>query len=164
MTGILNRLAGEASKFGVVGGLAFVVDLGGYNVLRLALGVGPLTSKTLAVVLATTFAYYANRHWTFAHRGSQRERIGLAGEYALFFALNGVGLLISLACLAVSYYVLGLRSPLAENVSANGVGLVLGTLFRFWAYRRFVFPDVEPATARAEEPDESREEVAREAA
>ena len=34
---------------------------------------------------------------------------------------------------------LDLRSPLADNVSANGVGLVLGTLFRFWAYRRFVF-------------------------
>jgi hypothetical protein len=46
---------------------------------------------------------------------------------------------IALACLAVSHYLLDLRSPLADNISANGVGLVLGTLFRFWAYRRFVF-------------------------
>ena len=50
----------------------------------------------------------------------------------------------------MSHYVLDLRSPLADNISANGVGLVLGTLFRFWAYRRFVFageqlaPDGDP--------------------
>ncbi|MGZ4722528.1 MAG: GtrA family protein, partial [Oryzihumus sp.] len=35
-------------------------------------------------------------------------------------------------------------SPLADNISANGVGLVLGTLFRFWAYRRFVFSENPP--------------------
>ena len=59
---------------------------------------------------------------------------------------------IALACLTVSHYVMDLRSPLADNISANGVGLVLGTLFRFWAYRRFVFageefaPTETPAT------------------
>jgi hypothetical protein len=41
---------------------------------------------------------------------------------------------------------LGLTSALADNVSANGVGLVLGTAFRFWAYRRYAFP-VEPTAS-----------------
>jgi putative flippase GtrA len=28
---------------------------------------------------------------------------------------------------------------LDDNISANVVGVALGTLFRFWSYRRFVF-------------------------
>lgn len=138
----------EISRFSVVGATAFVVDLAAFNLLLMA-GTGPLTSKTVAVVIATTVAYLLNRQWTFAHRGAQRDRIGDTGEYALFFALNGIGLLITLACLGIGYYALGFTSVLAQNVAANGVGLVLGMLFRFWAYRRFVFPEV-PAPVETE--------------
>ena len=34
---------------------------------------------------------------------------------------------------------LDFTSPLADNISANVVGLFLGMLFRFWSYRTFVF-------------------------
>ncbi len=57
----------------------------------------------------------------------------------MFFVLNLVGLSIALLCLAVSHYVLGFESRLADNIAANGIGLVLGTTFRFWSYRRFVW-------------------------
>jgi putative flippase GtrA len=129
------RLLRELGAFGVVGLLAFVVDVGSFNVARQLLDLGPLTAKTSSVVLATTVAYAGNRQWTFR----DRRRTGAARQYALFFMLNGVGLLIALACLGFTYYVLGLRGPLAENLSANGVGLVLGSAFRFWSYRRWVF-------------------------
>jgi len=33
----------------------------------------------------------------------------------------------------------GFDSRLADNLSKNGVGLVLGTAFRFWSYRQIVF-------------------------
>ena len=62
-------------------------------------------------------------------------------EYVLFFVLNGVGLLIALGCLWFSHYALGLTSRLADNISANVVGIGLGTLFRFWSYRKWVFLD-----------------------
>jgi putative flippase GtrA len=87
-------------------------------------------------VVATVFTYAGNRHWTFRHR----VRTSVAREYPLFFLLNGVGLGIALACLATSRYILGFSGPLADNVSANVVGLLLGTLFRFWSYRKWVFP------------------------
>ena len=35
--------------------------------------------------------------------------------------------------------VLGLTSPLAENIAANGVGLALANVFRYFAYRHLVF-------------------------
>lgn len=134
------ELAREVVKFGLVGLVSLVVDVGGFNLLRYAGGDGPLhdkplTAKTISVSLATTVAYFGNRHWTFRHR----RRSGLAREYGLFFLLNGVGLGIALTCLWLSHYVLGMTSPLADNISANVIGLGLGTLFRFWSYRRWVF-------------------------
>ncbi len=134
-------------RFGVIGLLAFVVDTGCFNAFRELAGLGPLTSKTLSVVLATTVAFLGNRSWTFSERDHRR----LWQAYALFFAFNGVALLISLACLGFTTYVLGLTSALAENVSANVVGLGLGMLFRFWAYHRWVFPAPEPADAAQRE-------------
>jgi len=60
--------------------------------------------------------------------------------------LNAVGLGIALSCLWTSHYLLGLDSPLADNISANVIGLFLGTTFRFWSYRRWVFRE-HPALA-----------------
>ena len=59
-------------------------------------------------------------------------------------------LLIALACLWFSHYALGLDNAVADNISANVIGLGLGTLFRFWSYRRWVFPAL-PDDASAEE-------------
>ena len=130
----LGTLVQELMKFGLVGGFAFLVDLGLFNLL-LHMTDKPLTSKTVSMVVATTISYAGNRHWTWR----TRSRSGLRREYTLFLLLNGIGLLIALTCLAVSHYVLEFTSALADNVAANVVGLVLGTTFRFWSYRRFVF-------------------------
>jgi putative flippase GtrA len=140
--GRVEQLVREVAKFGVVGLGALVIDVGLFNLLRFAGGEGPLydkplTAKVISVVVATTFAYFGNRHWTFRHRA----RTSFGREYVLFFVLNGVGLLISVGCLWFSHYALGLTSPLADNISANVVGLALGTMFRFWSYRRWVFPE-----------------------
>jgi putative flippase GtrA len=137
-----GHLLHEIAKFGVVGAFAYVIDVGTFNALRSGvLSDRPLTAKVISTVLATTFAYFGNRHWTFRHR----ERRGLRREYVLFFAFNAVGLAIALGCLGLSHYVLGLTSPLADNISANVIGMMFGTIFRFWAYRRFVFRRAEAA-------------------
>lgn len=136
----LGHLVRELMKFGIVGAVALVIDVGTFNALLYAgdsspLEGHPLSAKATSTVVATTAAYFGNRHWTFRHR----TRSGLGREYVLFFVLNGIGLAIALACLACSHYLLDLRSPLADNIAANVVGLGLGTAFRFWSYRRFVF-------------------------
>ena len=140
-SGRWRPMARELLTFGVVGLAGLVVDVGVFNTLRYAGDPGllegkPLTAKVLSVVVATVVTYLGNRHVTWRERpwGDRRR------EYVTFFALNGVGMSVALVCLGVSHYVLGLTSALADNLSANVVGLVLGTAFRFWAYRRFVFP------------------------
>jgi putative flippase GtrA len=144
----LGHLVRELVKFGVVGAVAFVVDVSLFNVL-LHITDKPLTSKTLSTVVATTVAYVGNRWWTFR----RRSRSGVGREYTLFFLLNGVGLAIALGCLATSHYLLDFTSRLADNIAANVVGLILGTTFRFWSYRRFVFRVVRPEAPDQSTPD-----------
>ena len=139
MAGIWRELA----KFGIVGLAALVIDIGLFNVLRFAGGEGPMfdrpiSSKIISVAVATTFAYFGNRYWTFRQRG----RSNMGREYLMFFGLNAVALLIAISCLWLSHYVMGWDSALADNISANVVGLGLGTTFRFWSYRKFVFPAI----------------------
>ena len=139
MAGIWRELA----KFGIVGLAALVIDIGLFNVLRFAGGEGPMfdrpiSSKIISVAVATTFAYFGNRYWTFRQRG----RSNMGREYLMFFGLNAVALLIAISCLWLSLYVMGWDSALADNISANVVGLGLGTTFRFWSYRKFVFPAI----------------------
>ena len=93
----LGHLARELMKFGVVGGFAYVVDIVMFNVVLHATD-KPLTSKTVSTVVATTVSYAGNRTWTFR----RRSRSTVRREYALFFLLNAVGLLIALTCLAIS--------------------------------------------------------------
>ena len=47
----------EVAKFGVVGAIAFLISVGGANVLHFEVGLGPLTSVTIATVVATVFAF-----------------------------------------------------------------------------------------------------------
>jgi putative flippase GtrA len=143
----LGHLVRELMKFGVVGGFAFAVDIGLFNLLLHATD-KPLTSKTISAVVATTVAYVGNRYWTFR----RRNRSSVRREYTLFFLLNGVGLVISLTCLAISHYLLDFTGRLADNIAANVVGLALATTFRFWSYRRWVFPELLPETAVSEDP------------
>lgn len=146
------HLIHEIAKFGVVGIIAYVITVGVFNILRFAGTNGEgvlfdraLTAQAIAVIVATTFAYFANRHWTW----KDRERTGLAREYTLFFLINAVTLIVTLLLLWFSHYVLGLKSALADNISANVVGLIIGTAMRFYAYRRWVFPAASEASTAA---------------
>lgn len=141
----------EALRYLAVGTVALVVDVGGFNLLRYAGGEGPmhdrpLAAKVISATLATGVSWVANRHWTFRHR----RRAAARGEFLLFSTVAGASLTIAVACLALSHHLLGLTSPVADNVSANGVGLVLSSAFRFWAYRAFVFNEPSPTEARPE--------------
>jgi putative flippase GtrA len=142
LLGRFRHLVHEFGKFGAVGAVAFAVDVVIFNAASVLLDLSPYAAKTVSTVLAATVAFLGNRFWTWRHR----ERSGLAREYVLYFLFNAVGLGIGLGCLSVSHDLLGsvwpaFRTLLADNISANIVGTVLGSLFRFWAYRRFVFLD-----------------------
>lgn len=146
----------ELSKFGTVGAISFVVDLVVFNAVLLVLD-KPLTAKIISTLFSATNAFLLNRAWSFKHR----QRTSMRREYGLFFALNVIGLGIALVCLFISHYVLGFESRLADNIAANGVGLVLGSAFRFWSYRRFVWAAPTQVQASAADGDAAARAVLR---
>jgi putative flippase GtrA len=136
---LIYSLRHELGKFFSVGALAYVVGVGGFNLL-VHLENAPLASKPLAAsiisgVVSIFVAYLGNRHWTWRDRA----RSGARREISLFFLINGIALIFNVVCLAISRYVLGFESALADNIAANIIGVGLGTLFRFWSYRTIVF-------------------------
>ncbi|WP_067967789.1 GtrA family protein [Nocardiopsis trehalosi] len=141
-----SHLLQELAKFGTVGAAAYVVQLATTNLFWTVLGMPALAGQALGVLCATVVAFLGNRFWTFRDRA----RTGLGREYALFFLLNAVGLGIQLACVGVAVYGLGLDDALSRNISGNVIGVGLGSLFRFWSYRRWVFPAEEGPRAPAE--------------
>lgn len=136
----LMRLLPEASKFLTIGGFAYVIDTGLFNLLRYVgetplLSDKPLTAKIVSATVATLFAYFGNKQWTYALRTGRK----MSHEIFLFFILNAVAMAIAVVCLFISHYVLHFTSPVADNIAANVVGVGLGTILRFVTYRKWVF-------------------------
>lgn len=144
--GRFRQLIHEGSKFLVVGGVGLVVTNGMYGLLH-GHGAGPVTSATIATIIASIVTYVGNRYWSFRHR----ERSNVAREGMTFLVLNGVGILIQDAAVAFNAYILGLpHNKLAEVIALN-TGIALATVFRFLSYRRWVWqaPAAPPAGAPA---------------
>jgi putative flippase GtrA len=135
--GLFRQLA----SFGVIGALNFVVDTAIFNLL---FSIGPIKAQVVATVVATTLSYFLNRHWTF--RG--HSRAGLRREYVLFFVLNGVGLAITAAIVAVAKYGFDLHDQIVLNI-VRLFAIAVATLFRFWSYKRWVFLEVATEAAAA---------------
>ena len=134
----LRARAYEIARFLSVGGVAFVVDLGLFNLLRFGpgevLGHKPLTAKVISVIAATLVSWLGNRHWTFSRQRTDRR----TRELVVFAAINVVCALIPVLTLAFSHYALGLATPLADNVSTV-IGIGIGTVLRDLGYKRWVF-------------------------
>lgn len=130
---------GELWRFGSVGLLAYVVDVGLMNLLRFGpgqvLGEKVLTAKIVSAAVATVVAWWLNRRWTFSGQATENKR----KEFLGYAAVNVGGIAIALACLWFSHYILGFTSALADNISANVIGLGLGTAFRYFGYKFFIF-------------------------
>ncbi len=120
-----------------MGVVAYVCEVGVFIVLTASgafLEGSVLTAKAIAATVGGAAAFAGNRRLTF-HSG----RSGWASAWR-FVTVGAVAALLGVGCLFVSHYLLGLRSGVADNVSANVVGVAVASVFRFWAYRWWVFP------------------------
>ncbi|MEV6558784.1 GtrA family protein [Nocardia sp. NPDC051756] len=152
----------ELLKFLTVGAIAFVTTMVLFFGLKWTVLEGkPVTANVVAVLIATVVSYVLNREWAFTARGGRERR----HEAALFFLVASIGMVINQLPLAVSSYLFQLRTPhvsvvvenIADFVSATIIGTLLATVFRWWAMRKFVFPDpVQPAMEHDEPVSETR--------
>ncbi len=136
-----HAITDELAKFGTIGLINLGVNFGVFNLLLLftLMQGSEVKAKAVATVVATTCAYFLNRHWTYRHR----PKTTLRREYTLFFFFNAVGLVIETAFIALAKYGLNETNLIVLNVFSF-FGIAVGTVFRFWAYRTHVFkPDAE---------------------
>jgi putative flippase GtrA len=145
-----RHLIHEGSKFLVIGALGTVITFGVANALH---GIGRYKAVTIATILATVFTYLGNRHWSFRHRHGQ----GTVRDSAVFFVLNGIGLLIYYGCIGLTDLAGQGKSKLWYNVALI-IGTGLGTLFRFWSYRKWVWVAKDHSVLEPNEPPEDRAE------
>lgn len=151
LLGLIRMLWREVAKFGTVGAVAFVID----SAVFVWLMHGPMEgsnvkAKIVAGVVATIFSWIANRFWTFRHR--RQSNVGR--ELVLFLVMNAIGLGIQAGCVFIAQYLLGVTSTSGLFIAGNVVGLFFGTVFRFFAYRFWVFSETmesDPAFAHDRE-------------
>src|ERR1700731_480751 len=140
----LTDLIPELAKFGLVGLIGSVIDLGGADYLHVHMGIGPLAAKAMSLTVAMAVTYLGSRFWPFRHRVSQ----AMLREGVLFVVLNIIGLGIAEVVIAAATYGLDMKSELAYNM-ASVVGTGLGTIFRYFSYKRWVFLADTPGAVEA---------------
>ncbi len=134
-------LVTQLARFGAVGIVGLIIDVALFNLLRVTvfdpevIAEGPIIAKTISTSVAIVVNWVGSRYWSF-----RLEHRRPAGREVVEFALVSIGgLLIAVACLAISRYVFGFTSLLADNIASNVIGLALGSAFRFALYRSWVF-------------------------
>lgn len=156
-------LVKEIAAFGFVGAIGFVVDLGLFN---LFFDNGQIVAKTISTTVATVVTYVGNRYWSFSHRARSK----LSREAGFFFLINLIALLGALVVIGIFSYPLHFKHHLLVMNLVNLFTIAMGTVFRFWAYKRFVFlhpdrvarglPDQTPSEAAGLVPDADQQEPA----
>jgi putative flippase GtrA len=84
----MKKLIAQFAKFGVVGGIAFVIDYGLMVLLTELCGVNYLLSATISFTVSVIFNYVASMRYVFSHKEGMSKR----REFIIFVVLSVIGL------------------------------------------------------------------------
>ncbi|WP_162602338.1 GtrA family protein [Nocardioides daejeonensis] len=138
-----SRVLSEVTRFMAVGGAATTVAfllfnflVHGFWVVKDAwLGDHPMTGYIIANTIGMWISYNGTKSWAFKHRQSAHPDGGVSA----YVVINVITMTLPMACLWFSRHALGLTDPVADNIAANVVGLTMGTVARFFLFRKLVF-------------------------
>ncbi|MFG2117146.1 GtrA family protein [Streptomyces sp. NPDC048718] len=130
----IERLAREVAKFGLVGGLGVLVNMGVFNLVRHFSDLPVVRASLIATVVAILCNYVGFRYFTYR----DCDKSGRTREMTLFLVFSAIGMVIENGVLYAATYGAGWDTPLQSNFF-KFFGIGVGTLFRFWSYRSWVF-------------------------
>jgi dolichol-phosphate mannosyltransferase len=117
-------------RFGLVGGLGFVVNLAVYTLFVHGVGVDYRVASVLAWMVAVANNFFWNRHWTFDARE------GIAHHQAMRFLLVSlVTEVISLALLTVLVEAGGLTKVLAQAIAVAAATPLSFLGNKLWSFK-----------------------------
>jgi putative flippase GtrA len=87
----VKNLIAQLLKFGVVGGISFVIDYGLMNLLIAGFHMNATLSATISFIVSLIFNYLASMHFVFTRRDDMAKWM----EMLIFFVSSAIGLLIN---------------------------------------------------------------------
>jgi putative flippase GtrA len=131
----------QFAKFGAVGALNTLLDLGVLNLLiflsGIAAGFWYSGFKAASFVAASINSYFWNRYWTFGAGGSASIK-----EFSQFFVVTLIGFGINVGTASFIVNVIGPLAGISANLWAN-IGALLATalslIWNFLGYKFIVF-------------------------
>jgi putative flippase GtrA len=132
----------QFTKYALVGGLNFLLDLGVLNVLitvtSISQGAYANGLKAISFLVAVTWSYFWNRFWTFSSASASRP----GRQFVKFFVVSAAGILINVSAFAVIngpfWAHRGIPARTWANVAAAGASLT-SVLWNFLGYKFVVF-------------------------
>jgi putative flippase GtrA len=148
-----SETAKQAGKFGLVGILNTVIDLGIFNLLSQVFGVYVVVANVVSVSAAIINSYIWNKNWTF----QDKTKKNLLEQFAKFviFSVFGMGIQTFMVWLLATKWtvtglwaysivdLIGLEGIFSESFVLNnwakvwGIGLAL--IWNFIAYKKWTF-------------------------
>ena len=128
-----QKLIIQFLKFGVVGVIGFLVDIGVLTFCMRELGTGPYAGRLVSFVIAASTTWICNRLFTFRGLGSGH----MGAQWAKFVTVSAGGFVLNYG----TYAVLIASVPFVHEHPALGVaaGSIACMFFNFFAARRVVF-------------------------
>lgn len=121
----MKKLIAQFAKFGVVGGIAFLIDYGIMVLLTEVFGVNYLISATISFTVSVIFNYLASMRYVFTHKeGLSRRR-----EFIIFIVLSVIGLGLNDLCMWLFTGVFGI-SYLISKIIATAIVMVYNFITR----------------------------------
>lgn len=118
-------------KFGVVGGLGYLINLAVFTLLTSSLGVHHTIAAIGAFCVAVSNNFVWNRYWTFSPGEAHP-----AFQAARFFAVSLAALLINLAVLEAL-----VRGTSLGVIAAQAIAVALAMPFNFLGNKLWTFVD-----------------------
>ena len=126
-------LIGQLIRFGLVGGVATVVHMGGFAALIELAGMRPIYANVISFALATTVAFIGHNWWTFRQTSGAGRPVAAAGWRYITITLTGF---------AVSSGIVYAVTEMAEANYVYAIILILAIvplgqflMSKFWAFR-----------------------------
>jgi len=125
---------GQMLRFGIVGGIGFVVDAGLLYAM-LGLGLGPYSGRVVSFLAAATVTWILNRSFTF--RRDSPSAAHPAGEWLAYLGLMLIGAAVNYGTYALA---VALSDPVRRHPEIGvALGSIAGMAINFWSAKTMLF-------------------------
>jgi putative flippase GtrA len=134
-----RKVAGQMLRFGIVGGIGFLVDAGVLT-LMLTWGLGPYSGRVVSFLAAATVTWILNRSFTFRRNSSSDIHPATThpmGEWLAYLGLMVIGGLVNYGTYAAA--VTFLEPVHRHPVIGVALGSIAGMGVNFWTSKTLVF-------------------------